>query len=347
MNQHRKLLVGGVMIVAGLGVLLFRQSKPSTPTTTPTPATEPADNDGSRRLESEARTALAARPDDGPAALKLAKALRQQKRYPEAEVALAQAAKLGVPEADGRREAVLLFSTRDWPPQVEGMMQRVVRDNPDDVEVLLAVANSYAAKGRFVEAERLFTLLLARDPNHVAWRFHRGVARMQAGDYTPAVEDLRPMVAAEPSNYQARLALAHSLLGDARMPEAEQELSACRRLRPEAAEPLVGLAKCAIEQDNLDAAEKLLTQAKERDRNSTFVLEEFAALYLRRQKLDAAIATLKQLVAIAPNNRQAHLQLSQALLATGNPTEAQVHERRYQELDKLEEQRLAARRGMR
>ncbi len=52
-------------------------------------------------------------------------------------------------------------------------------------------------------------------------------------------------------------------------------------------------------------------------------------------------------LAIAPNNRQAHLQLAQALLATGNPTEAQVHERRYQELDKLEEQRLAARRGMR
>ena len=155
------------------------------------------------------------------------------------------------------------------------------------------------------------------------------------------------LVVAEPSNYQARLALAHSLLGDARMPEAEQELSACRRLRPEAAEPLVGLAKCAIEQDNLDAAEKLLTQAKERDRNSTFVLEEFAALYLRRQKLDDAIATLNQLVTIAPNNRQAHLQLSQALLATGNPTEAQFHERRYQELDKLEEQRLAARRGMR
>ncbi|MBN9122241.1 MAG: tetratricopeptide repeat protein [Planctomycetes bacterium] len=297
--------------------------------------------------EREAREAVRARPIDGQARLRLARALRHLKRYSEAEEELAQAGRLGVPDRDGQREAALLFATRDWPPQLEGLFQRVVRDNPDDREVLLAVADAYAARGRWQSAEPLYTRLIALDPEQSEWRFKRGVARMNAADFAPAVDDFRAVLTRAPTAYQARLFLGHSLLGDARMAEAERELSICRDQRPDAVEPLVGLATCAVEQNDLAAAEALLTTAAGRAGDSPLVLQELATLYLRQKRMDQALAALQKLVAANPEHRQGHLQLAQVLLALGRADDARRHEEIYKELDRKEEARLAARRGMR
>ena len=79
----------------------------------------------------------------------------------------------------------------------------------------------------------------------------------------------------------------------------------------------------------------------------TFLAGKLATLYLRQQRTEAAITALRRLLALEPNHRQGHLQISQALLAAGNKEEAAKHEAIYQELDRREEQRLNARRGAR
>ncbi|OWK40453.1 tetratricopeptide repeat protein [Fimbriiglobus ruber] len=352
MTARTRLLVGvvAVVLLAAGGWWAFRPG-PSLPP----PGPDQHLDDARRALAAgdyesaveAARADLTARPGNPPTLLVLSQIFRRQGRLKDAEAALGRAVAAGVPEAEGRREAALLLAAQDYPPKAEGIIQRVVRDCPDDPEVLRAVSRAYFAKSRWLDAEILFTRLLVLDPNQPDILFERGTARMRAMYYGTAVEDFRAVLAKNPDNFQARLYLAQSLLGDARMAEAEPELKTCQRMRPELAEPVVGLAKCAVERDDLAGAEELLRRAAGLEKDSLLVVQEQAALSLRRQQYDAAIPLLKKVLAADPNNRQAHLNLAQALRSVGKLDESKVHEQRYQELDKLEEERLAAKRGMR
>ncbi|WP_020469085.1 tetratricopeptide repeat protein [Zavarzinella formosa] len=299
------------------------------------------------RDEIEARESLRIHPEDCRARLKLATSLRRQGKISEAEAELIRAIQDKLPQEEGRREVVLQMAPKDWPEKMEGMFQQVVREHPDDREVLAAVAASYSAKGRWENAEPLYSRLVVVEPDRAEWRFQRGVARMRTAYFVNAVEDFREVLKGDSSNYQARLFLGHSLLGDARMSDAERELETCRQQRPEATEPLVGLADCAMERNDLTAAESLLNQAAKLDNKSAQVFQELAKLYLRQQRTPEAITALRRLLALDPNHRQGHLQLSQALLAIGNKTEASQHEAIYQELDRKEEERLNSKRGVR
>jgi tetratricopeptide (TPR) repeat protein len=297
--------------------------------------------------EATARELLRQNPRDPSALLKLTNALRRQGRFSEAELTLTQAIQCGLSEKDGRREAALLLARTDWPPEVEGLMKSALRERPDDVELTQAIARSYAAKGRWLEAELLYSRLIETDSRQSEWRYQRGVASMRAAHFSQAIEDLRFVLSIDSTRYDARLYLGHSLLGDARMIEAETELRHCRKLDPAAVEPIIGLAKCAIERDDLDSAESLLAEASRLDQRSVLVLQEVAGLALRRGQSNRAIDALNRVIEIDPRNRQAHLQISQAYLAAGNFEKSKQHEKTYQELDRQEEARLSASRGVR
>ena len=341
--NRRMLLAVAVVLAVGAALAWYARKEAAPGETNATPAGE-AD---AVREERAAREAVRDRPGDPQSRVQLARALRRLGRSGEAEGELIRAIQAGLPEPDGQREAVLLMCSRNWNPGMEGLVQRVLRDNPDDPEVLLCVAGAYATQSRWENAEPLYTRLLARDPDRPEWRFQRGVVRMHQSLHATAADDFRAVLARDPAHYEARLFLAHSLLGDARIADAERALQACHIARPGAVEPLVGLASCAVERNDLAAAEALLEQAAGRASDSPLVLQEQATLYLRQQRTDLAIATLKRLVALDPAHRQGHLQLAQAYLAAGNADEARRHEQIYQELDRKEEERLAARRGMR
>jgi tetratricopeptide (TPR) repeat protein len=343
-NKRRIRAIGAALLLVAAVVGLWVWFEPL-PTTQPDPAPV-SDRDSPVRAESLARDAIRGNPTDSAAHLQLARALRRQGRSGEAQATLTRAMQLGLPELEGRREYTLLLATQDWPIKAEGIFQRALRDYPDDKEVLLAVAGAYAAKSFWAMAERVYSKLLEQDPEEPELLFHRGEIRMRMEKHDLAANDFRQVLRHQPDRFEARLYLGNSLLGDARMAEAEKELLACRRLRPDLIEPLIGLAKCSVERGDLDATEKLLDEAATIDATSLLVLQDQAALYLRQQKGERAIAILNRLIAIDPNNRQGHLQLAQALLAAGNVEEARLHERIYQELDRREEERLAARRGM-
>ncbi|MBN9519035.1 tetratricopeptide repeat protein [bacterium] len=330
-----------VLLLAAAGAVVTYRFWPA-----PTPQPDGPAGEDLVAAEQQAREAVHTRPSDPQAYLQLARALRRRGRFEEAGFALRRAGELGLPAPDGRREAALLLAGQDWPPRAEGILQQAVKDHPDDPELLEAVSRAFAARGKWAAAEPLLTRLLARDPGNRDLQFRRGEVRMRLADFAGAVTDLRPVVEHDPGHFEARLYLANSLLGDARIAEARAELQTCRKLRPDRVEPLVGLARCELERDEAAAA-RLLDEAAALAPDNPLVLQEVAAIYLRSQRIDAAIAALVRLVGLDPENKQAHLNLAQAYLAAGRPDEARRHEARYQELDRRDETDAAARRGMR
>ncbi|MDY3555203.1 tetratricopeptide repeat protein [Gemmata sp. JC717] len=342
MNRWMLAATLGVFVI-GAATVWLGQKRPDEAAGPPAPTV-----DDRAAEETAARAAARDRPSDPAAHRRLAGALRRLARFAEAEGALLRAIQLGLPQPEAQRDVVLLKAAQgDWPPTMDGLFQKVVRENPGDAELLAAVAGAYSAKGRWREAEPLYTALLTREPGHAEWRFRRGTCRMREAFYATAAEDFRAVLAHDHERYEARINLANSLLGDAHMAAAERELLACRAQRPAAPEPLIGLATCAVERGDFPAAERFLDEAARLGGDSPLVLQERAALYLRQERTEQAIAVLKRLLELDPDHRQGHLQLSQAYTAAGNATAAAKHEAVYKELDRKEEERLAARRGMR
>jgi Tfp pilus assembly protein PilF len=265
-----------------------------------------------------------------------AQVLRRLGHSDEAHRALDQAVRLGLPEAARRREAALLAASEDF-ANAHGLLRQALRDSPTDREVLHALARGYARQHRWTEAEEFYARLLEVDADQDAVQLERGRARLEARRIEAAAEDFAAIVARSPRNFQARLLLAHCLLSNAQMAEAEAQLTVCQELRSECVEPLVGLASCAVERGDLNQAQARLQRAFSLNPKSGLVLNEQGNLYLLRQRYDLAAEMFREVIKLDPHDKRAHLKLAQALRKSGQPELALEHARRYEALDREED----------
>jgi tetratricopeptide (TPR) repeat protein len=260
-----------------------------------------------------------------------AQVLRRLGRVEESQHALGQALDRGMAEEAARREYVLLEAARNF-PRAESWLRQLARDQPADIEVAKALAEGYLNTHRWPEAERACTRWLELQPESVDIRFARGQARQENRHFELAADDFRAVLRQMPDHFSARLLLAHCLLSDARISEAEPELRVCRRLAPQRPEPLIGLAACAIEREDWDEAQALLSDALTFDPKSSAGLHEQGNLYLLRQRFDRAIPIFERVLKLNPRDAQAHLKLAQAMRKEGDTEGARQHARRYEEL---------------
>src|SRR5207249_1157155 len=101
--------------------------------------------------------------------------------------------------------------------------------------------------------------------------------------------------------------LAECLLKEARTADAKAQLLICRQQRPERAEPLVGLASCAMEERAWEEAQSLAEAALRIQPGSATVLGLLGDIALRRGNYAEAIRWFRQVLASAPRDRAANL----------------------------------------
>ncbi len=265
-----------------------------------------------------------------------ARILSRLQRHDEAEAAFRKALKLGLPEDEGRRAFALLQAARELTPAGEQNLLAALKANPDDADVLQALARGCFRSGRRAEAERFYTRVVELRPDQIDPWLERGQARLASaqepgGRMADAIADFKEILKREPNHFEAQLALAQCHLADARLTEARAELLACRKLRLLRPEPLIGLAHCEIEEQHWAAAEQLLDQALELDPKSAQALILKGDLHLRRQ-LASAIELYRRALALDSRNPGVHLKLAQALQAAGKADEAKEHEQVYRKL---------------
>jgi predicted Zn-dependent protease len=244
-----------------------------------------------------------------------------------------------MPEHEFRRELALTRALRGFTKPVEHHLEECLRERPDDAEVLRALAAGYTAAKRWEDAERCYTSWLALEPGRKEALMGRGRMRLTAGSghhigrVAYAAADFREVLRQDPSDYEARLSLAHCLAADAHMPEAKELLLVCRRQRPDRLEPLVGLAACALEARDWDEAERLLGEALKVEPRSAYVLMMEGDLALRRERFEDAIGWFRKVLAEEPRKKEACLKLAQALRGAGRTAEADEQLRIYKALD--------------
>ncbi len=285
-------------------------------------------------------------PRQGHARLLYARFLRLSGMPRDADIALAKAMDLGVPEASLWREYGLLLADSDF-HKAEPILVRASQAHPGDVEILRVLADGFSRQGNWPKAADFYAQWLRVEPGRNEALMGRSRALVQSGRSVEAASELRAILDRRPDDYEARMLLANCFLSNADMKEAEPELERCRRLRPDRPEPLAGLAGCAVERDDLDRARELLDRAVSLDPNSILALTSRGNLALNLRRHDLALADFERVVALDPDNKQGHLHLAQLFRGSGDRTRAEEHEQAYRRLQSEQEEKFHAIRGMR
>jgi tetratricopeptide (TPR) repeat protein len=275
-------------------------------------------------------------PRNGRARFLLAQVLRRRQRPDKAEEALRQARQLGCPEIEWQRERVLNEAVIEFSPLTADALIKLLNDKPDDEEVLQALADGYGRLHKWTEADRYLTRLIEQHPDKVEAWLQRGQARQAARErdqnHDDAAADFREVIRRAPDHFRARLSLAECLLSDARIAAAKSELLICRQLNPAHPEPLIGLAICAAEEQDLQQAQALLAQALNLEPTSMIALSMQGDLCLRRKEYAEAIRFYQKARSLDPANMAVHLNLAQAFRHIGRLEDAKNEEALFQQL---------------
>jgi predicted Zn-dependent protease len=287
-------------------------------------------------------------PRNGRARFLLAQVLRRRQRQDKAEEVIGQARQLGYPEIECQRELFLNEAVIEFRPLIADALIEFLNDKPDDEEVLQALAEGYARLHNWTQADRYLTLLIEQHPEKVDAWLERGQVRRAAKtlerdqNHDEAAADFREVIRRVPDHFWARLGLAECLLSDARIAAAKRELLLCRQLNPAHPEPLIGLAICAAEEQDLQQAQALLAQALNLEPNSLIALSMQGDFCLRRKQYPDAIRFYQKLLSLDPANKAVHLNLAQAFRHMGRLEDAKNEEALFQQLQQLKGKRSSA-----
>ena len=287
-------------------------------------------------------------PRNGRARFLLAQVLRRRQRPDKAEEALRQARQLGYPAIECQRERVLNEAVIEFRPLIADALIKLLNDKPDDGEVLQALAEAYGRLHNWTEADRYLTRLIEQHPEKVEAWLERGRVRQAAKalerdqNHDDAAADFREVIRRAPDHFRARLSLAECLLSDARIADAKSEFLICRQLNPAHTEPLIGLAICAAEEQDLQQAQALLAQVLNLEPHSLIALSMQGDFCLRRKEYAEAIRYYKKLLSLDPANTAAHLNLAQAFRQSGRLEDAKNEEALFQQLRQPKGKRSSA-----
>lgn len=201
-------------------------------------------------------------------------------------------------------------------------------------------------RGEFVQAERLAQNALRIHPTAGPVRVMLARTMLAQGEFQPAFDELRKVLASDPNNadalyylsliarelsqreYQRLLATApdsdraHQLLAEAALAaenpsEAETEFQNALRANPRSADAALGLADLKRSQSKFDEAIAYYAQAGKVGPMSYPVAYGLGACYTYQKDYAQAAEWLRQAVALAPDSAAGHFALGNALYQSG------------------------------
>lgn len=185
--------------------------------------------------ESELRAALAARPDSPDLLYALATVLQQETKSKESLALFTQAAKYRNPGPQELRSVAFNYVLLNDYEDAIHWLEAALRMEPSNVNVLYALGRCYYSKNRFLEAETMYSRVLALQPHHLKAEENLGLAYDATDQPDKAEEALRRATFwADPHGTDPWpfLDLGSFLLDQDRYPEAVDSLRVATHIQP-------------------------------------------------------------------------------------------------------------------
>ncbi len=211
---------------------------------------------------------------------------------------------------------------------------------PNSEEVLAAEARLSLTLEAPVGAIRALESLGRMHPAVAEHAYLLGVARLQLGDMTSAIEALQQSLEIEPERPLALIALGTTLNAQKRFAEAREVLRRSLRLDPANVEALAELSEAEEGLDELELAEEHAAQALARDDDHPGALVTLGLIRMTQARYEEARDAFLRAVAGASGSAKAHYQLSLAFARLGDRESSKKHLELYREARQAREERL-------
>lgn len=223
--------------------------------------------------------------------------LEHEKRFDEAVHEYQAAAELDPKATEPIAGLANVYSQQKKFPEAEAQLRKLLSLQPDNGAARAQLGRVLAAEGKQDEAaSTLASGDHAADDPHVALEL--GTTYVKSGNNTAAEEQLRLAVKGLPQDAEAHYALGSVLLAEKKYAEAQQELLAALRLKPDLSEAYGNLAVAAAANKDYNLAIKAL------DERAKFIPESPATYFLRATSYDnlknraKAVENYKQFLAV-------------------------------------------------
>ena len=188
----------------------------------------------------------------------------------------------------------------------------------------LAVAHEHHQSGRLREAERIYRLILEKQPDHPDVVRLLGVVALQVGKYEAAVELLGRALTLRPDFPEACTDLGLALQGLGKLDDAHAAHRQALALKPDFPEAHNNLGLALHAQGKLDEAVSAYEKALALRPTFPLALNNLGSVLQAEGKTQEAVGVHQQAIAQDPNYAEAHYNLGLALQAQAKFEEAEA-----------------------
>ncbi|HEY7312796.1 MAG TPA: tetratricopeptide repeat protein [Gemmataceae bacterium] len=213
------------------------------------------------------------------------------------------------PERDDARLHLATNLLRNNPPEARAQFEYLLARQPNNLDVLLGLAQSRQALGELDEARALLEAVLAKDPENSKALTRLGTLILNDGKATESENLFRRAIAADPTNYEAHFGLYRSL---AQQPGREEETDSQVALYERVKDDLARLGQIA-------------TKDMTRTPKDAKLHYELGAIYLRYGKPDVGVRWLYSALKLDPGDQRSHQALHEHFQRTGDKEKAEWH----------------------
>src|SRR3990172_6677935 len=184
--------------------------------------------------------------------------------------------------------------------QAHELCSSIVDGTPGDINALCLLASILLLKKHYVESERLFREVLAKDPNHVEALNNLGVVQLEyARDLEAAERLFRKVIQLDPVHVKALLNIGNICSSLGRVEDAKAFYVKALSMSPNDGAALNNLGTVYVKKDQLDEAIKCYQRARKLLPNNAEILTNLIVSTYTKKDKETTLHLMDEILALS------------------------------------------------
>jgi tetratricopeptide (TPR) repeat protein len=224
------------------------------------------------------------------------------------------------PTAEGRIELANLYAKRRIASGAKPLYLVVLRDEPDNHEAALGLADLYLAMGDYTSTEKTLSDLLAKAPDDLGAKARLGILHSRRGRPDLAIPELTAVVTKDPSQLLAQTELGFLYARGGDQDTALKTLTKVLNIEPRNSLALLYLGHTLYAKGQAKRAEESFLASAQTDPNFAEPHYALGQLYEDQRRQEDALREYSRALAIQPDHADAAAGVKRLKAVQGPPS---------------------------
>ncbi len=209
-----------------------------------------------------------------------------------------------------------------WFKEAGKLAQEVLDAEPDNVQAMILLGNSYAGQQDFDKSIETMEKALTVDPDNLDAAVNMGASRFAARQPEEAEKVFLEAVQKHPDSLKALLALGNFYAFSGSLDKAEETFRKAHEMQPEDSRAFLALVRVYVAQKEPDKAIGVFQNAVKSSKNPVPVQMALANFYLSQQRTQDALDLLQKVHSENPDREDVALRLAEVEQGLGHTADA-------------------------